>query len=273
MNSRYDFRIINSLYNEWNDFMMSDYYNEILEEILDSSRKRIIEKESQYNIEKLKHDLGITGDTHGNGFSRFIKAKLNGIETLIVCGDFGYIWSDIQNNNKNLNLMDKIGIQILFVDGNHENFELLNKFPLKHWNGGWIHKIRNNVIHLMRGEVYNIKGKTIAVMGGANSIDKKMRIEGQSWWKEELPNHQERENLINNLDACDWMVDLFISHTAPSRILKEMDAEYRSDEFTDFLNLIEQNLEYKQWYFGHIHSFFESKLTCCTCLYEDIISV
>jgi len=38
----------------------------------------------------------------------------------------------------------------------------------------------------MRGEVFQIEGKTFAVMGGADLIDKAMRREGKSWWKDEM---------------------------------------------------------------------------------------
>ena len=50
---------------------------------------------------------------------------------------------------------------MLFIDGNHENFDKLNSYPVETWCGGKVHKIRNNVIHLMCGEVYCIEGNTI----------------------------------------------------------------------------------------------------------------
>ena len=49
----------------------------------------------------------------------------------------------------------------LFVDGNHENFALLNALPEKHWNGGRVHEVREHVLYLMRGQVFTFGGLMI----------------------------------------------------------------------------------------------------------------
>ena len=54
---------------------------------------------------------------------------------------------------------------MLFIDVNHENFEKLNSYPVETWCGGKVHKNHNNVIHLMRGEVYCVEENTIFVVG------------------------------------------------------------------------------------------------------------
>ena len=60
----------------------------------------------------------------------------------------------------------------MFVDGNHENYtRLYNDYPVEEWNGGKVHRIRDSVIHLMRGEIYDIDNKKIFVFGGAFSHD------------------------------------------------------------------------------------------------------
>ena len=59
----------------------------------------------------------------------------------------------------------------LFVDGNHENFEKLNALPVHIWHGGKVHYVRPHVIHLMRGQVFEIGGLTFFAMGGAASHD------------------------------------------------------------------------------------------------------
>jgi hypothetical protein len=59
----------------------------------------------------------------------------------------------------------------LFGSGNHENFDLLAEYPVEDWHGGKVQRIRPSVIHLMRGQVYSIQGKTFFTMGGASSHD------------------------------------------------------------------------------------------------------
>lgn len=72
---------------------------------------------------------------------------------------------------------------MLFVDGNHENHDLLDALAVSHWNGGRAHVLpgRPHVIHLMRGQFYEVpdRGRWF-VMGGARSQDREWRIEGRS---------------------------------------------------------------------------------------------
>ena len=60
----------------------------------------------------------------------------------------------------------------LLTVSNHDNFDLLESYPVTEWNGGKVHMITDSVIHLMRGQVYNIDGVSIFTCGGAMSIDR-----------------------------------------------------------------------------------------------------
>lgn len=103
----------------------------------------------------------ITGDTHANSnVSRFLKAKeLKDIKYLIVTGDFGYVYFNTRSENQMLDFLNDLGYVILFVDGNHEGFKTLYSYPEEEWNGGKVHKIRKNILHLKRGEIFNIENK------------------------------------------------------------------------------------------------------------------
>jgi len=94
---------------------------------------------------------------------------------LIVCGDFGYIFRGKDYEISFLNDLENLDATILFIDGNHENFDLLYSYPVETWNSGKIHRIRKNVIHLMRGQVFSIDGYTFFTMGGGYSLDKYIR--------------------------------------------------------------------------------------------------
>ena len=58
-----------------------------------------------------------------------------------------------------LDWLDNKNFTTLFVDGNHENFTRLYNYPVEEWHGGKVHKIRDSVIHLMRGEIFDIDNK------------------------------------------------------------------------------------------------------------------
>lgn len=121
----------------------------------------------------------ITGDTHAD-FSKLendkfpIQSDMTKNDYVIICGDFGGVWNYIVESiyeKQCLDWLDNKNFTTLFVDGNHENFERLYRYPIEEWHGGKVHKIRDSVIHLMRGEIYDIDNKKFFTFGGARSQD------------------------------------------------------------------------------------------------------
>lgn len=242
----------------------------------------------------------VTGDLHGK-FNRLSNATMPQLKALddgdylIVCGDFG-IWDGDSREQYWLDWLNDKNFTILFVDGNHENFDRLKQMPVETWHGGKVHKIRDSVIHLMRGEVFQIAGKRIFAMGGARSHDisdgilqpedpnfermiYQFRLEGKymyrinhvSWWREEMPDFHEYRRAEQNLAYYNWEVDYVISHCAPSRVVDTLSAgHYEHDRLTDWFDYIADTLEFKRWYFGHYHNnrFFGDNFVM---LYEDCI--
>ena len=104
----------------------------------------------------------ITGDTHGNQFKWLeqIDPVLKEGDIIIVCGDFGigFFQQKYSSEESFYDFISEQPYTVLFIDGNHENFNLLNSYQVESWNGGHVHKIRHNLIHLMRGEIYIIGG-------------------------------------------------------------------------------------------------------------------
>ena len=198
----------------------------------------------------------IRGDSHGDpaiwtapayGISSHVKDG----DILFICGDFGYV-----DKTDLLDKMEELPFTILFCDGNHENFGVLDQYPVEMWNRGKVHRIRKNVIHLMRGQIFDINEKTYFIMGGAASIDKKYREEGLSWWPQEVPSEEEIEEAKRNLKRVNYKVDYIVTH-APTKEamqefkLKPVPEEERLRRFLDkWIPLV---VTYKHWYFGHIH--------------------
>ena len=106
----------------------------------------------------------------------------------------------------------------------------------------------------MRGQVFNIDGKKIFAFGGGYSIDKYMRRPHISWWPQEMPTKEEMDEGIDNLKAVDNKVDYIITHTAPEDTMN-MFHPYHPEEkpLNNYLEYIRENVEYRQWYFGHMH--------------------
>ena len=90
---------------------------------------------------------------------------------MVVAGDFGGLWDGSQKDQYWLDWLNKKPFTTLFVDGNHENFDLLNTLPEKEWNGGRSMLCGSMSCTVMRGQVFNFGGLTWFTMGGAASHD------------------------------------------------------------------------------------------------------
>lgn len=205
----------------------------------------------------------ITGDTHIpidiNWLVLFSKKypSLTKKDYVIVAGDFGGCW-DEKNLKFTEEIMKTLPFTLLFIDGNHENFNILNSYKIEEWNGGKVHKLFDDVIHLMRGEIFNIEGKTFLTIGGAESIDKGLRIENISWWKDETIKESDIQNALNNLKKVNNKVDYVITHTMPQNFLMYPPFITKTygvgKESERMLDIILNNIEYKAWFFGHWHT-------------------
>lgn len=201
----------------------------------------------------------VTGDTHGD-IIRFIENNMEDSDWtqddfLIICGDFGFVFLDSEQERQKLDYLETKPYTICFCDGNHENFPKLFSYPQEEWNGGKVNRIRNNVFHLMRGQVFLIDGKKIFTMGGAYSIDRYMRTLNKSYWEEELPNNGEYREAIQNLKENNNSVDVIITHTAPREIIRRMGKypDAHDMELTGFLEWVMYEVKFDHWYFGHWH--------------------
>ncbi len=173
---------------------------------------------------------------------------------LIICGDFGGVWDNNKEERFWRYWLTKRNYTTLFVDGNHENFDLLYRYPVQIWNGGKVRFINESVIHLMRGQIFNINGNTIFTMGGAKSVDRRYRIKDKSWWDAEIPSIREIEEGIQNLERHNWKVDYVITHTGPLSLVDgQMYLLKKDDPLDAFMEVLLERLEYKHWYFGHFH--------------------
>ena len=134
----------------------------------------------------------ITGDIHGSHDIHKLSNKGNPDfkdifntmtkdDYVIICGDFGLVWNNDKEDMWWRSWLNDRPFTTLFVDGNHENFDLLNAYPVENWHGGKIHRIAPSIIHLMRGQLFDIEGKSFFTMGGAESHDSEFRTIGKAY--------------------------------------------------------------------------------------------
>jgi len=203
--------------------------------------------------------LHLFADIHGVIRYEIIKKyvethTLSKSDAIVVLGDFGLVWEEPMHNGLR-NFYESLPCEVLFIDGNHENFEYLKKFPTVYKYGSLATKITDNVYHLMRGNIYLIGKKKIFTFGGAYSIKQDTDSSPVLVWKEELPSKKEYDNALRTLGVYNYEVDYVFTHQGPRFILDNIDYTYSKNEhtFLDFLNMLTTQMTYHRWFFGHIH--------------------
>ena len=240
----------------------------------------------------------VTGDIHGEDTIRKLGVRrwpegagLTRDDYVIILGDFGLVWSSPESDEDRwwLDWLESKPWTTLFVDGNHENHDLLGAMPDVPWMGGRVHEVRPHVLHLMRGEVFALghEGElvTVFVMGGARSHDVEWRNEGVTWWARELPDAHDFDNGADNLQANGWGVDYVLTHDCPKACKPSVlrppsmydsgddPGRWAGDRLTGYLDRVDAMVTYRLWYFGHYHV----DRTCAdgrhVCLYDKIVKL
>ena len=208
----------------------------------------------------------ITGDTHRDVDNKKLKSiqesvTLDRNDYLIIAGDSGILFDQnkegLDKQEQLIEYYDNFPCNVLIVDGNHDNHDLLHKLPKEGYGGGVVGRISDNIRHLKRGYVYEIGFHKFFIFGGARSTDQTTRVIGVDWWPGEAPTRKQTERAFDNLQAVNWQVKYVVTHTGPRTILNYMGKAVTRDVYKDstavFLEQIYEKLNYKHWYFGHIH--------------------
>ena len=113
----------------------------------------------------------LTGDTHGE-LDRFKHGRLRWLgkrDIVVVLGDFGFVWDGSKEEQKKLDWLRKRPYTLLFLDGAHENYDLLAQYPVEERFGGRVQALGGNVYHVCRGSVLELEGKKYLCFGGTGS--------------------------------------------------------------------------------------------------------
>lgn len=95
--------------------------------------------------------------------------------------------------------------RIYFLDGNHEYFPELTDIKEPQ-------EIRENLVYVPRGTVLELAGFRVGFLGGAESPDKHLRVEGRSWFREESISYSDMLRLEGS-------VDVLATHTPPAHVV------------------------------------------------------
>lgn len=232
----------------------------------------------------------ISGDTHGiqdaGKLARIRKEDISEDDYIIICGDCGVLWhKDL--TKEHIEFFEGLKATVLFVDGNHENYDMLNELPIVDILGGRAHKVSDKIYHLLRGEIFTIGKRTFLAFGGADSHDKEFRVPHQSWWSDERITESDTFNALNNLQKYDNKVDYVITHTPSPRFKEKLKKElvqcgeeipyYLRDKLLKNtpseweIDKLEKQVKCRAWFSGHLHA--DMHIDKYYSLYDDILTI
>ena len=150
------------------------------------------------------------------------------------------------------------------------------------------------MLHLKRGEIFELEGKTFFTFGGARSHDikdgilepeekekikkwnreyKSFRVNQRTWWKQEMPTAAEMTYGIENLKKHQNKVDYIITHCGPQNIVSLFsDGLFQGDELTKYFLSLTDTIDFSAWFFEHYHD-NRRILDRYFLLYEQIIRI
>ena len=209
----------------------------------------------------------ITGDIHGEvhrvaeAVTRF---GLGSNDTVVLLGDVGMNYYGNKHGDRHRKQrLNKLGVTMFCIHGNHEmRPETLITYHEAEWHGGivYVEDEFPNLLFAKDGEVYDIGGKKAIVIGGAYSVDKWYRLQRDlNWFPDEQPSAEIKARVEQKLGELGWKVDFVWTHTCPEKYTpREAFLSGISQDTVDisteqWLDTIEDRLEYGAWYCGHWH--------------------
>ena len=217
----------------------------------------------------------ITGDTH-RSFSRLYTLYGTSNDMLIVLGDAGINYFLDESDIELKDYLNSFNIKLFCIRGNHEERpENISTYKEVEMFGGkvYIEEEFPNLIFAKDGEMYNIDGNRVLVIGGAYSVDKGYRIRNKiPWFSDEQLMDDEMLAILDKVEGQHF--DIVLTHTCPQKyeptevFLPGLDQSTVDKSMECYLDTVEESITYDKWYCGHYHT--EKQIDKMEFMYRDI---
>ena len=201
--------------------------------------------------------LYVTGDLHGDVSRLAHTRKLKKGDTLLVLGDFGVLWYGDKRDARTLKWLKRRKYTILFLDGVHENYDLLEAVEEAEFGGAPAGKVADNIFHLLRGEIYEIEGKTVFAFGGGDA-ESEREFRADTHFEQGMPSGDDMSRGYENLAAVGNKVDIMATHSPSGKANGYFAARHgesaRLRGVHVYLNRLEEIVTFDHWYFGSLHA-------------------
>lgn len=226
----------------------------------------------------------LTGDTHGDFDRIFAFCEENGTtedDVLIILGDAGINFYLDERDEQLKQELSALPVTLFCIHGNHEErpYEI-DSYEEQAWHGGIVYTEPEypNLLFAKDGEIYDLNGRRVLVIGGAYSIDRDYRLMWHlPWFPTEQPDAEIKQYVEEQLAKAGWAVDDVLTHTAPLSyeptwaFLPGIDQSRVDKSTEEWLDSIEQKLHYENWYLGHYH--VSDRQGRVSILYEEFLEL
>ena len=213
----------------------------------------------------------LTGDLHASPEElqylnpRYLKEKFGSKAEntiIVILGDGGFLWHEdpysdfggelISTLN---NWMIELNSTLIVVPGNHENYKRIYALPKVHLKEknfeGDFREISPYIKYTERYGEYTFEDKSFLVLGGARSLDKMYRHEGE-WFQDETFSSIEKDRIISLIKDNEY--NYVLAHTCPDYVVRQIFEDHRyRDSNSEFFDRVMNYIFPKAWYFGHFH--------------------
>lgn len=148
-------------------------------------------------------DTYILGDIHGNlrPIEQWLREYAKSGDVLIQAGDFGVGFLHPKKIESLANKLSEAGCRCLVVQGNHDDPKYFKENVV----------YQNGALEFLPPSSYrNIGNKGFLFLGGAISVDRLQRLEGVSWWRDEV--FVLDKEFLESVEGVDYI----IAHTCPA---------------------------------------------------------
>lgn len=222
-----------------------------------------------------------TGDIHGSPFKLQVFCRymeLTEKDTIVILGDVGANYYGGKRDKQFKEQIAKLAPTIFCIHGNHEQRPAnIPSYKAKEWNDGpvWYEEEYPNLLFARDGNIYVIDGVRYLVIGGAFSVDKNYRLSrGYGWWADEQPTEEIKARVGRRV--ANSGLDVILSHTCPFKyepreaFLPGIDQSEVDSSTEEWLDTIEESVDYKAWFCGHWH--IDKRIDKMHFLYDEFES-
>lgn len=222
-----------------------------------------------------------TGDIHGSPFKLQVFCRymeLTEKDTIVILGDVGANYYGGKRDKQFKEQIAKLAPTIFCIHGNHEQRPAnIPSYKAKEWNDGpvWYEEEYPNLLFAQDGNIYVIDGVRYLVIGGAFSVDKNYRLSrGYGWWADEQPSEEIKARVGRRV--ANSGLDVILSHTCPFKyepreaFLPGIDQSEVDSSTEEWLDTIEESVDYKAWFCGHWH--IDKRIDKMHFLYDEFES-